>query len=124
MAKQNPTGGEQAVSLDLPAPQLLAVSALLTDWLAGVREDLEQPERLKDPGRNRREAGAYERLLIGLTVGQMFVPDEEARAFLKQAADAFDRDSEFTVLLAEHDAIHALLARLGPPAESEAGEGS
>jgi hypothetical protein len=70
MANQNPTGGERAVPLDLPANHLLILRDTLADCLEGVRGDLETPEGVKDPEQAREEADAYQRLLAGLARGQ------------------------------------------------------
>lgn len=106
MANKNPTGGERAVSLDLPAQHITILRERLADWLAGAREDLKAPERLEDPDQTRREAQAYERLLVGLSLGQIFIPDEEARAAVEAAAEAYDEESNYAEVVASHDALH------------------
>jgi hypothetical protein len=92
------------------------VSDLLTDFLAGVQDDLEHhPERpLKDPDRRRREAEAWERLLVGLTVGHMYLPDDEALRVLQDATEGYDKDNEWEELSSQHNALHALLALVNP----------
>lgn len=112
MATDNPTCGKRAVPLDLPAEQITTLRDSLTAWLGGVRSDLATPERLKDPDRTRREAQTYERLLVGLTLGQLFVPDQEAEAALREAAEGFDKENGYTEVVAEHEAMHGLLAVL------------
>jgi hypothetical protein len=112
MARKNPTDGERVVSLDLPAEHIPILRARLTNWLGGVREDLQVPERLENPDAARLEAQAYERLLVGLTTGQICVPDEEAQAALVTAAGAYDEGSNHAEIAANHDALHGLLAVL------------
>src|SRR5258705_12325403 len=74
MANENPTGGERAVPLDLPTNHLLILRDTLADCLAGVRNDLEAPEVVKDPEQAREEADAYQRLLAGLGRGENLLP--------------------------------------------------
>jgi hypothetical protein len=112
MATENPTGGERAVPLDLPAQHIAILRDRLTVWLAGVREDLKTPERIEDPNQARQEAQAYERLLVGLTVGQIFLLDEVARAAVEDAAEGYDKESGYAEVVASHDAFHGLLALL------------
>lgn len=92
----------------------------LSDWLAGVRKDLERPDRLPNSERARREADAYERLLAGLDRGEVFVPDEGARAAIESAAKGQDRDSGYIEIATTHDAHHGLLASLGGPSDESA----
>jgi hypothetical protein len=106
------TGGERVVPLDLPAEQVPILRARLTNWLEGAREDLKTPERLESPDDADREAQAYERLLVGLTTGQIVLPDEAARKVLMAAAASYDEGSDYAEIAANHDALHDLLARL------------
>ncbi|HEX3562023.1 MAG TPA: hypothetical protein VHU24_04225 [Solirubrobacterales bacterium] len=112
MATDNPTCGERVVSLDLPAEHIPILRDRLTDWLEGVREDLKTPERMENPGEARQEAQTYERLLVGLTIGQMFLPDDAARAAVEAAAAGYDEGSNYAEIAANHSALHALLAVL------------
>jgi hypothetical protein len=117
MAAQNPTSGRRAVPIDLPADHIAILQKDLSDWLAGVREDLKKPERMSDPERARREADAFERLLAGLDRGEILVPDEDARSAIESAARGHDRASNYIEIAAAHDAHHGLLALLGGLAE-------
>jgi hypothetical protein len=112
MANENPTGGERVVPLDLSAQHIVILRDRLTAWLTGVREDLKTPKRMEDPDRTHQEAQAYERLLVALTVGQIFIPDETARAAVEEAAEGYDKESGYAEVVANHDAFHALLALL------------
>lgn len=112
MAAKNPTHGERAVSLDLSAEHIPILRDRLTGWLAGIREDLNTPERLESPDAVRQEAQAYERLLVGLTTGQVILPDEPARAAIGTAMVAHDKESNYAEVAANHDALHGLLAAL------------
>jgi hypothetical protein len=48
---------------------------------------------MESPDEARQEAQAYERLLVGLTTGQICLPDEVARAAVETAATAYDEGS-------------------------------
>jgi hypothetical protein len=113
MADRNPTSGRRAVPLDLPAAQITILRDDLGDWLAGVRADLEVPEKLRNPDRSHREAEVYERLLQALDRGEILVPDEEARMAIEAAAKAHDEEFNFAEISAAHDAHHGLLTLLG-----------
>ena len=112
MADENPMGGRQAVSLDLPAEYLLILRDTLADCLEGVQDDLEAPEGMKEPGQARREADAYQRLLAGLARGKILVPDEAALEAIEKIAAADDKASNYAEIAANHDALHGLLAVL------------
>lgn len=112
MAEKNPTHDWRVVPLNLPAKQVLSLIDELRSWIAGVREELAEPERLRDPAYRRREAQAYERLLAGVVCGVVVVPDEEARAFLASAAEGNDEANEYEKIAAEHDARCGLLSCL------------
>jgi hypothetical protein len=112
MSCENPMGGGHAVALNLPAEHIAILRVRLTDWLTGLLDDLEAPERLRNPERSRREADSYQRLLAGLERGEVFVPDEEARAALQRATEAYDRESGYAGIVVNHDAMHGLLALL------------
>lgn len=112
MADQNPTSGRRAVPIDLPPDHIAILQSNLSDWLAGIREDLEKPEQMSDPERARREADAFERLLAGLDRGKILVPDEDARSAIESAARGHDRANNYIEIAAAHDAHHGLLAAL------------
>ncbi len=112
MATKNPMGGERPVPLDLPDEHISILRERLTNWLEGVREDLKTPDRMESPDEARQEAQAYERLLVGLTTGQLCLPDEAARAAVETAAAGYDEGSNHAEIAANHDALHGLLAVL------------
>ena len=118
MAETNPTPGRRAVPLDLPASQVTILRGLLADWLQGARSDLGHPKGVKNPELTRQEADAFERLVSGIADGHVLVPDETARAALEVAARAYDEESEYAEILANHDALHGLLAALGGEAKN------
>jgi uncharacterized protein HemY len=115
MPCDNPMGDGSLVALNLPDKQVSFLRDELTGWLDGLRRDLRAPEKLKDPSRAEREAQAVERLLVALTVGQLFVPDSEAETLLRAAAESNDKESNYAEVAAAHDALHALLGVLGGP---------
>jgi hypothetical protein len=108
------------VPIDLPAEQIAVLRRNLSDWLAGVREDLKRPDRMRNPERARCEADAFERLLAGLHRGEILVPDEDARAAIESAARGHDRESGYVEIATTHDAHHGLLAALGGPSDESA----
>lgn len=105
-------GGERAVLLDLPPDHLLILRDTLADCLEGVRDDLETPEAVKDPGQAREEADAYQRLLAGLARGKILVPDAAALSAVRKIAAADDEASNYAETAANHDALYGLLSLL------------
>jgi len=113
MSCSQPTGGTEAVALDLPDAQRKILRSTLTSCLEGVSGDLKQPEQMPNPERARGEADAYGRLLAALDAGEITVPDETARATVEAMAIAIERDTDYARLVAEHDALFGLLDVLG-----------
>lgn len=89
-----------------------AVGDLLADWLEDVRRDLAHPEKMRCPGAAGRDAEALDRLRSGVADGRVLVPDATARAVMEVAALAYDEASEYAEIVANHDALHGLLAAL------------
>ena len=112
MAEKNPTDGRRAVLLDLPPSQITILRDTLAGWIGGVRGDLETPERMRNPDPARQEAEAFERLLEGLERGEVLVPDAAALAALSAAANGYDEANDYAEIVANHDALHGLLALL------------
>ena len=112
MAGSNPTDGRQAVPLDLPPSQVGILCGLLDDWREDARSDLAHPKGVKNADLTRQEADAFERLLPSVEKGEVFVPDETARAAIEAAARAYHEASDYAEIVAHHDALHGLLAVL------------
>jgi len=112
MAENNPTDGRRVVPFDLRPSQVTTLRKLLGDWLVDVGSDLTHPEKMRNPDLARQDAEAFERLLSGLASGRVLVPDEMARAAIEAAANAYDEASEYVEVVANHDALHGLLAAL------------
>jgi hypothetical protein len=112
MPCDNTTGGGSLAALNLPDEHLAFLREEMTGWLGSLRSDLRKPEELKDPARTQRQAEAIERLLVGLTTGQVFIPDEEAEAFLRAALESHDKENGYKEVVAAHDAMHGLLVVL------------
>jgi hypothetical protein len=112
MADQNPTGDGRMVPLDPPPKHVTILRRTLSDCLEGVRNDLKAPGRMPSPAKATREAAAYKRLLRALGYGRIRVPDEAAREAVAIIAAASDRQNDYETVVAEHDALHGLLARL------------
>jgi hypothetical protein len=105
-------GRTASLARNASAVHLLILHDTLADCLAGVRDDLEAPEVVKDPEQAREEADAYQRLLAGLARGKILVPDEAALSAVKKIATADDEASNYAEIAANHDALHGLLSLL------------
>jgi hypothetical protein len=112
MANENPRGGRRTVPLDLPALHIAILRDSLENCLEGAQRELEGPDELRDPDKTRSDAEAYKRLLAGLDRGKVVVPDDVAREAVKQMAVASDEGTGYAEVVAEHDALHGLLALL------------
>jgi hypothetical protein len=112
MSCDNPTGGGSLAALKLPDEHFAFLREEMTGWLGSLRSDLRKPDELKDPARTQREVEAIERLLIGLTTGQVFIPDEEAETYLRAALESHDKENGYKEVVAAHDAMHGLLVVL------------
>jgi hypothetical protein len=113
MSCSQPTGGTEAVALDLPDPQRKILRSTLTSCLEGVSGDLKQPGRLPEPARAAQEADAYKRLLAALEAGTISLPDEEARKAVEAMVLSIEQDPDYSRVIAEHDALFGLLSLLG-----------
>jgi hypothetical protein len=113
MSCSQPTGGAEAVALDLPAPQRKILRSKLTDCLEGVSGDLRLSDRLPNRDGAQRDATAYERLLTAMDAGKIALPDEAAREAVEAMAIAIEEDTDYRHLVAEHDALFGLLDLLG-----------
>lgn len=112
MADQNPTGRGLAVALKLPADHVRFLRETFKLAHAGVRDELgEYPKRLRDPDHLRREFAAYGRLLTALDE-LVVVPDADVLAVLADLSAVIDASNEYSRVVAEHEALHGLLAQL------------
>jgi hypothetical protein len=112
MADKKPMGGRRTVPLDLPALHIAILRDSLEDCLEGAERELETPDELLDPDKTRSDVAAYRRLLAGLDRGKIVVPDDVAHQAVKQLAAASDEGTGYAEVVAEHDALHGLLALL------------
>ncbi len=112
MADQNPTGRGAAVALELPADHVRFLRGIFEKARAGIGDELEEfPDQL-DPKRLEREHAVYGRLLAALDE-LVIVPDREVRDLLSDLAGIIDTGNEYSRVVAEHEALHGLLAQLG-----------
>jgi hypothetical protein len=118
MANEKPTTGPRVVPFDLAIERRLILRHEIEIWRDGDREDLQTPDKLKDPERTWRRVASYERLMEALKRGTIELPDDEARAALQQAADGFDDAEEWEETNAIHGAQRALLAVFETTADS------
>lgn len=102
----------RTVPIGLSPEHRLVLANELSIWRDGCLGDLETPDRLEDPDRTRRRVQSYERLITALLRGEIELPDEEARGWLRQAADGLDREEDWKEQKLHHDLRRALLAAL------------
>jgi hypothetical protein len=113
MADENPTGPGAAVALNLPADQIRFLRSTFKSARAGIYDELrEYPGQLGEPGRLRREAVVYGRLLTALDE-LVIVPDRDVRDVVGDLAGVIDTGNEYGRVIAEHEALHGLLSQLG-----------
>lgn len=113
MSCSQPTGGDEAVALDLPDSQRKILRSTLSDCLEGVSGDLKKHEGLPDPEKAQQEADAFGRLLAALDVGTISLPDKESREAVEAMVASIENDSDYARVIAEHDALFGLLSLLG-----------
>jgi hypothetical protein len=113
MADENPKGAPRAVPIIFSDHLIDLLKQEVIGWLAGVEEDLETPEGLKDPEASVREAAVFKRLLEALDRREVMLPDEEARATIERATEGYEEAAEYTLATLRHDAHVALLDLLG-----------
>jgi hypothetical protein len=111
MASDDPTGGERAVPLSIPAAQANYLRKELAGFKAGLETDL--ANRPDDPAaeRWRSDAAAYRRLLAGLEAG-VVVPDADMRRLVREWAEANDREAKYERVVFEHEALQGLRSQL------------
>ena len=112
MADPNPTRRGAAVALQFPAGHVRFLRETFRDARDGVKDELANAKRVKDPDRLHREEAAYGRLLAALDE-LVIVPDDEVRALLDRLAQIIDGSNEYERVVAEHEALHGLLAQIG-----------
>jgi len=84
----------------------------------GVSEELRTHERrVSNPVRLRRELAAYDRLLQGLDRRQLD-PHPDLIAVLGELAEVVDESNDYRRVVAEHDALHGLIASLTRPRDT------
>jgi hypothetical protein len=112
MADSDPIGDGPTVALTIPADHVRILRGVFEDAREGAREDLANyPEGLKDPACLRRDVDAYGQLLTALDE-LAIVPDAEVLAVVADLAQIIDGSNEYSRVVAEHDALHGLLAQL------------
>ena len=100
---------------DLPAQSIGILQGILAACLQGLEGDLQEPERLQDPSKSQAELAALQRVQVSLERGEVAGPDEEACRAIEQLAVASDGANNHATVVAEHDALWGLLARLKGP---------
>jgi hypothetical protein len=101
-----------AVALSVPPGDLVFLRSTLTMARDGVRDELARfAEHLREPTRLRREEITYGRLLVALGTRTIAV-DHELRSVLGSLAAVIDATNDYDRVLAEHDALYALLVQV------------
>lgn len=112
MADTDPRKNQAAVRLQLPERDRTFLREVVTMARDGLLEELSgRGEWRRRPGCMHRELDAYERLL-GALQGRRVVPDPELRAAVSELARMIDESNEHSRVVAEHEAMHGLLASL------------
>lgn len=112
MAENDPTRESAPVSLDLEHRDREFLQEVLTMARDGVRDELsEHGQQVHSPERLRREQAALERLLTGVEQSRI-LPDPDAIAVLHELADIIDSSNDYRRVVAEHGALHGLIATL------------
>jgi hypothetical protein len=106
-------GGKLAVPLDLPPEQKLILREEFFGGLDSCLLDLKTPERLRDPAATATEGAIFSRLLQALDVGEIAVPDEDARARIDRLAGRYDDAHDYAEITATHEAHRAIIDVLG-----------
>jgi hypothetical protein len=110
MADQNPMGRGAAVALDLPVDHVRFLRGVFEKARDGISDELEEFPGQLDPKRLHREHAAYGRLLTALDE-LVIIPDNDLRAVLGDLAKIIDTSNEYRRVVAEHEALHGLLAQ-------------
>jgi len=113
MATQNPTGGGASITLSIRPCDGAFVRKVLTAARDGLRDELDRfADQLREPtSRLLGEEAAYGQLLDGLDGIPVF-PDAAMYEAVAGLARAIDNDNEYSRVVAEHDALHGLLAQV------------
>jgi hypothetical protein len=113
MARNNPTGGGEAVALTISSDDCEFLCRVFRMALDGIRDELDDyPDDLREPTRLHREDSIYEALLAGLD-GEEVVPDHYMRDLLRDLTEMNDRENEYARAVAEHEALLGLRGQLG-----------
>jgi hypothetical protein len=112
MATQNPTGEGPLSSLAIDPTQGRILRPLLVAVHEGIRDDLASYANvLREPARLRREEEAAGCLLAALA-GRAVEVREGMRTLVVELAESIDLANEYERVVAEHDALGALLVQI------------
>ncbi len=104
-------GRGAAVALQIPADHVRFLRGVFEKARDGISDELEEfPDQL-DPKRLHREHAVYGRLLTALDE-LVIVPDRDVCDVVGDLAGVIDRGNEYGRVVAEHEALHGLLAQL------------
>lgn len=121
MATQNPTGDGASITLSLAACDRPFLRRLFGAAADGINDELHRfaGQLRESEDELRAEESAYRLMLIGLD-GTPIASHEAMRPAIDSVAAAVDRENQYARVVAEHDALHGLLAQVG---ESVSGSG-
>lgn len=112
MATQNPTGEGPLSSLAIDPAQGRILRPMLAMVHAGIKEDLaNHASVLREPARLRREEQAAGCLLAALA-GRAVEVRREMRTLVAELGESIDLANEYERVVAEHDALGALLGQI------------
>lgn len=113
MANENPTDGHPAATLTIPAGNVSFLRPVIAAARDGLQEDLDRfAGQLREPASQlRAEIAAYGQLLHALDGGPITL-NKKLRDTLARFAETIDDENEYARVVAEHEAIHGLLAQL------------
>ncbi len=112
MAENDPTKEPTPVALDLGHRDREFLQEVLAMARDGVRDELsEHGPQVHSPEQLRREQAALEHLLAGVEQRRI-VPDPDSIAVVHELADIIDSSNDYSRVVAEHDALHGLIATL------------
>ena len=108
----NPTGEGPLSTLAIDPTQGRILRPLLTMVRDGIQDDLASyADVLREPVRLRREEEAAGCLLAALA-GRAVEVRGEMRTLVTELAESIDLANEYERVVAEHDALHALLGQI------------
>lgn len=106
----------RCIPLDgIPADQRRLLRDIFDAALDAATEAVERSAGDPGPDGALVRAAIYRRLLGAVDMGEIEVPDEQARVVVEEIVIAIDAENQYPLVVAEHDALHNLLGLLSNP---------